>query len=53
MGQMTLIMGGERSRRWSREERARILAATEGPGAVMAEVARAADVRMESHVMAV
>lgn len=44
MGQMTLIMGGERRRRWGREERARILAAIEEPGAVVAEVARAADV---------
>jgi transposase len=41
---MTLITGGERRRRWSSEERARILAAIEEPGAVVAEVARRADV---------
>jgi transposase len=44
MGQMTLITGGERRRRWSAEERVRILAAIEEPGAVVAEVARRADV---------
>ena len=44
MGRMTLITGGERRRRWSDEERARILAAIEEPGAVVAEVARRADV---------
>jgi transposase len=41
---MTLITGGERRRRWSLEERAQILAAIEEPGAVLAEVARRADV---------
>ena len=41
---MTLITGDERRRRWSDEERARILAAIEEPGAVVAEVARRADV---------
>ncbi len=44
MGRMTLITGAERRRRWSSEERARILAAIEEPGAVVAEVARRADV---------
>lgn len=44
MGRMTLITGVERRRRWSEEERARILAAIDEPGAVVAEVARAADV---------
>jgi len=44
MGRMTLISGGERRRRWSFEERAQILAAIEEPGAVVAEVARRADV---------
>src|SRR5664279_4976374 len=44
MGRMTLITGGERRRRWSDEERARILAAIDEPGAVVAEVARRADV---------
>lgn len=41
---MTLITGTERRRRWSLEERAQILAAIEEPGAVVAEVARRADV---------
>ena len=40
MGRMTLITGGERRRRWSEEDRARILAAIAEPGAVIAEVAR-------------
>ena len=44
MGRMTLMTGDERRRRWSEEERARILAAIEEPGAVVAEVARRADV---------
>ena len=44
MGRMTLITGGERRRRWSVEERAQILAAIEEPGAVVAEVARRADI---------
>ena len=44
MGRMTLITGGERRRRWSDEERARILAAVDEPGAVVAEVARRADI---------
>ena len=44
MGRMTLITGVERRRRWSLEERAQILAAVDEPGAVVAEVARRADV---------
>ena len=44
MGQMTLITGGERRRRWSEEDRARILAAVAEPGAVIADVARRADI---------
>ena len=44
MGRMTLITGEERRRRWSGEDRARILAAIDEPGAVVAEVARRADV---------
>src|SRR4051812_33703065 len=44
MGRMTLITGGERRRHWSDEERARILAEIAEPGAVVAEVARRADV---------
>jgi transposase len=44
MGRMTLMTGGERRRQWSMEERARILAEIAEPGAVVAEVARRADV---------
>jgi transposase len=44
MAQMTLITGAERRRRWSLEERRQILAEAEAPGAVVAEVARRADV---------
>jgi len=44
MGRMTLITGGERRRHWSVEERAKILASIDEPGAVIAEVARRADV---------
>jgi transposase len=44
MGRMTLISGTERRRRWSDEDRERILAAISEPGAVIAEVARREDV---------
>lgn len=44
MGRMTVISGAERRRRWSDEDRARILAAISEPGAVVAEVARREDV---------
>jgi transposase len=44
MGRMTLITGEERRRRWSGDERSRILAAIDEPGAVIAEVARREDV---------
>lgn len=44
MGRMTLISGAERRRRWSDEDRVRILAAISEPGAVVAEVARREDV---------
>ena len=44
MDRMTLVTGAERRRRWSEEERARILAAIDEPGAVVAEVARRAEV---------
>ena len=44
MGRMTLISGAERRRRWSDQDRARILAAISEPGAVIAEVARREDV---------
>ena len=39
-----MITGVERRRRWSEEDRARILAAVEAPGAVVAEVARREDI---------
>ncbi len=45
MGRMTLMTGDERRRRWSDEERARILAAIEEPGAVVA--AHAAQLPLE------
>jgi transposase len=41
---MTLITGDERRRRWSEEDRTRILAAISEPGAVVAEVARREDI---------
>ena len=44
MSRMTLITGQERRRRWSDEDRDKILAAIAEPGAVIAEVARRADV---------
>jgi len=44
MGRMTLITGGERRRQWSKEDRAKILADIAEPGAVVAEVARRADI---------
>ena len=44
MGRMTVITGAERRRGWSDEERSRILAAINEPGAVVADVARRADV---------
>ena len=44
MSRMTLITGNERRRRWSDDERARILAEIAEPSAVVAEVARRADV---------
>ncbi len=39
-----MMTGGERRRHWSQYERARILAEIAEPGAVVAEVARRADV---------
>lgn len=44
MGRMTLITGVERRRRWSEEDRSRILAAISEPGAVVADVARREDI---------
>ena len=44
MAHMTLITGAQRRRRWSFEQRRQILAATNAPGAVIADVARQADI---------
>ena len=44
MGHMTVISGAERRRRWSSEDRARILAAISEPGAVIADVAGREDI---------
>lgn len=44
MGQMTVFSGPERRRRWSDEERLRILAEAFSPGACVAEVCRRHDV---------
>jgi len=43
MGRMTLITGGERRRRWSDEDRARILAAVEESWPQMSEQISAND----------
>jgi len=40
MAQITLLTGPERRRRWSADERRRILAAAFAPGAVVADAAR-------------
>ncbi len=44
MGQMTVFGGPERRRRWSDEERMRILAEAFAPGAFVAQVARRHDI---------
>ena len=44
MAHVTLLTGPERRRRWSEEDRRRILAAAFSPGAVVTEVARQFDV---------
>ena len=44
MRRMTVITGDERRRRWSDEDRTRILAAIDEPGAIVADVARREDV---------
>jgi transposase len=44
MHQMTILTGPERRRRWSAEDRFRILQAAFSPGAVVADVARQYDV---------
>lgn len=43
-GQMTVFTGPERRRRWSEDDRQRVLAAAFSPGAVVTEVARRFDV---------
>lgn len=43
MGQITVFSGAERRRRWSDEQKLGFIAAAFAPGAVVAEVARAAD----------
>ena len=44
MGQVTLLSGHERRRRWSEEERLRILAEAFAPGACVSEVSRRREV---------
>jgi transposase len=44
MGQITVFSGPERRRRWSEEDRVRILTEAFSPGACVAEVARRHDV---------
>jgi transposase len=44
MHQMTILTGPERRRRWSAEDRCRILQAAFSPGAVVSDVARQYDV---------
>ena len=44
MGQIHLISGPERRRRWSEEQKRAIVSAAFAPGAVVADVARRADV---------
>lgn len=44
MGQVTVFTGPERRRRWSDEERLRILAEAFSPGACVAEVCRRHDI---------
>ena len=43
MGQITVFSGAERRRQWSDEQKLGFIAAAFAPGAVVAEVARAAD----------
>ena len=44
MGQITVFSGPERRRRWSEEDRVRILTEAFSPGGCVAEVARRHDV---------
>ncbi len=45
MGQVTVYSGVERRRQWSDEQKRALIEAAFAPGAIVAEVARAADVR--------
>jgi len=45
MGQVTVYSGVERRRQWSVEQKRSLVEAAFAPGMVVAEVARAADVR--------
>lgn len=45
MGQITVFSGAERRRRWSVEQKRTLVAAAFAPGAIVSEVARAADLR--------
>jgi len=44
MGQITLLTGPVRRRRWNQDERERVLAAAFAPGAVVADISRQFDV---------
>jgi transposase len=44
MGQISLLTGPERRRRWSEDERSRILAQAFAPGSCVAQVAREHDI---------
>ena len=45
MGQITVFSGAERRRRWSTDEKRSLVAALFAPGAIVLDVARAADLR--------
>ena len=45
MGQITVFSGAERRRRWSSEQKRALVEAAFAPGAIVSEVARAADIR--------
>jgi transposase len=45
MGQITVFSGAERRRRWSTDEKRTLVAAAFAPGAIVSDVARAADLR--------
>lgn len=44
MGQITVFSGAERRRRWSADQKRELVAAAFAPDAIVAEVARAADI---------